>query len=197
MIEYVKGTIAECTPTYAVIDIGGLGYMVNISLTTYETIKEQSEAKLIIHEAIREDAYNLYGFATHEERTFFRLLIAVSGVGASTARIILSSCTTGELKRAIMLDDVKTIKGIKGIGQKTAERIIVDLKDKMEGLEINDTPTENKSSAKDNKVREDALSALEVLGFQRSAARKVVDAIISETTDATVEMVVKNAIKKL
>lgn len=196
MIEYVKGKIAECTPTYAIIDIGGLGYMVNISLTTYETIKDQEEAKLIIHEAIREDAYNLYGFATTEEREFFRLLIAVSGVGANTARMILSSSTTGDLKRAIMLDDVKSIKAIKGIGQKTAERIIVDLKDKMEGLETTETPA-NKMSAKDNKVREDALSALEVLGFQRSAARKVVDSIIAETADATVEAVVKTAIKRL
>lgn len=196
MIEYVKGKIAECTPTYAVIDIGGLGYMVNISLSTYEAIKEQSEAKLIIHEAIREDAYNLYGFATPEEREFFRLLIAVSGVGTNTARMILSSCTTGELKRAIMLDDVKTIKSIKGIGTKTAERIIVDLKDKMEGLETTEL-NKNNISSKDNKVREDALSALEVLGYPRSTARKVVDTIMAETADATVETVVKSAIKRL
>ena len=196
MIEYVKGKIAECTPTYAVIDIGGLGYMVNISLSTYEAIKEQSEAKLIIHEAIREDAYNLYGFATPEEREFFRLLIAVSGVGTNTARMILSSCTTGELKRAIMLDDVKTIKSIKGIGTKTAERIIVDLKDKMEGLETTEL-NKNNISLKDNKVREDALSALEVLGYPRSTARKVVDTIMAETADATVETVVKSAIKRL
>jgi Holliday junction DNA helicase RuvA len=196
MIEYVKGKIAECTPTYAVIDIGGLGYMVNISLSTYDAIKEQSEAKLIIHEAIREDAYNLYGFATPEEREFFRLLIAVSGVGTNTARMILSSCTTGELKRAIMLDDVKTIKSIKGIGTKTAERIIVDLKDKMEGLETTEL-NKNNVSSKDNKVREDALSALEVLGYPRSTARKVVDTIMAETADATVEIVVKSAIKRL
>lgn len=195
MIEYIKGPIAECTPTYAVIDIGGVGYLINISLSTYEAIKDAKEAKLIIHEAIREDAHNLYGFTTADERAFFRLLIAVSGVGASTARMILSSCTTSDLKKAIILEDVKTIKSVKGIGQKTAERIIVDLKDKMEGLDT--TELSDKLSTKDNKIREDALSALEVLGFPRNAARKVVDNIIAETDNATVEIVIKNAIKRL
>lgn len=192
MIDYIKGKLAECTPTYAVIDCNGVGYMANISLSTYTQIKEQQDVKLLIHEAIREDAYNLYGFATIEEREMFRLLTSVSGVGASTGRIILSAYPTSEIKRAITLDDVNTIKSIKGIGLKTAQRIIVELRDKVDKIESNEGEL---FALGDNKVKEEALSALEVLGFAKNVAQKVVDKIIKENPDMRVEGVVKLAIK--
>lgn len=192
MIDYIKGKLAECTPAYAVIDCGGVGYMASISLSTYTQIKDQTETKLLIHEAIREDAYNLFGFSTPEERDMFRLLISVSGIGANTARIILSAYPTTELKRAIKLEDINTIKSIKGIGLKTAQRLIVELRDKMDKIEIGEAdlfPSEN------NKTKEEALSALEVLGFQKSIAQKVVDKIVKDNPDMKVEGVVKLAIK--
>lgn len=195
MIDYIKGNLAECTPTYAVIDCNGVGYLANISLTTYTQIKDSQQAHLLIHEAIREDAYNLYGFSTLEERTLFRLLISVSGIGANTARMILSAYPTAELRRAIMTDDVNTIKSIKGIGLKTAQRLLVELRDKMSSLgEADDMAV---SAVQGNKVKDEALAALEVLGFTKAASTKVVDKILKDSPDLKVEGVVKMAIKML
>lgn len=196
MIDYIKGQIAECTATYAVIDCGGVGYMLNISLGTFTTIKDQQQTKLYVHEAIREDAYNLFGFATLDERDMFRLLITVSGVGANTARIILSAYPVSELTKAITTEDVNTIKSVKGIGLKTAQRIIVELKDKVNKIDATEIQGMSMSS-QNNKVREDALSALEALGYARSQAAKAVDKLLSDTPDAKVEQIVKGAFKLL
>lgn len=196
MIDYIKGTLAEVTPAYAVVDCGGVGYGANISLSTYTQIKDQQTVKLLIYEAIREDAYVLFGFAQADEREFFKLLISVSGVGANTARMILSAYPVSELRRAITLEDANTLKGIKGIGLKTAQRIIVELKDKMDKLDLVETG-ELFATTADNKVREEALSALEVLGFNKGASAKVVDKLLKETPDAEVAVVVKMAIKML
>ncbi len=197
MIDYIKGAIAECTATYAVIDCGGVGYFASISLGTYSAIKDCKETKLYVHEAIREDAYNLFGFSTLEEREMFRLLITVSGIGANTARVILSAYPTMELRRAIMVEDVNAIKSIKGIGLKTAQRLIVELKDKMAKFETEMPGDGELFAAPLSKSREDALAALEALGYQRSAATKVVDKILKDAQDAKVEQIVKEAFKLL
>lgn len=189
--------MAECTATYAVIDCGGVGYMAAITLGTYTAIKDQQKVKLLVHEAIREDAYNLYGFATSEEREMFRLLITVPSVGASSARMILSAYPTAELRRAILLDDVNAIKSIKGIGLKTAQKIIVELKDKVDKIEVGATAEGELFAPVNNKVREDSLSALEALGYARAQATKVVDKLLKEQPDAKVEQIVKGAFKLL
>ncbi len=194
MIDYVKGALTECSPAYAVVECGGVGYGVNISLSTYTQIKDQSNVKLLIHEAVREDAYVLYGFAQNDEREFFRLLISVSGVGANTARVILSAYPVSELARTIGQDDVNTLKSIKGIGLKTAQRIIVELRDKMDKM---GAATAEIFPSYDNRVREEALSALEVLGFNKAASQKVVDKLMRETPDITVETAIKQAMKLL
>jgi len=196
MIDYIKGPLAECTATYAVIDCNGVGYLMSISLGTYTTIKDQQQTKLYVHEAIREDAYNLFGFATIEERDMFRLLITVSGVGANTARVILSAYQTAELVKAITTEDVNAIKSVKGIGLKTAQRIIVELKDKVDKIEATDVQGALFVNT-NSKVREDALSALEALGYPRSQATKVVDKLIKEMPEAKVEQIVKSAFKLL
>lgn len=197
MIDYIKGELAECTATYAVIDCGGVGYMANISLGTYTAIKEQKTTKLYIHEAIREDAYNLFGFSTTEERQMFRYLITVSGVGPSTAQVILSAYPTQELRKAIMTEDVNSIKSVKGIGLKTAQKIIVELKDKMEKMETGDVTSGELFASPNSKVREDSLAALEALGYARAQAGKVVDKLLKEMPEAKVEQVVKSAFKLL
>lgn len=168
----------------------------SISLGTYTTIKDQQQTKLYVHEAIREDAYNLFGFATIEERDMFRLLITVSGVGANTARVILSAYQTAELVKAITTEDVNAIKSVKGIGLKTAQRIIVELKDKVDKIEATDVQGALFVNT-NSKVREDALSALEALGYPRSQATKVVDKLIKEMPEAKVEQIVKSAFKLL
>ncbi|MCF0189746.1 MAG: Holliday junction branch migration protein RuvA [Marinilabiliaceae bacterium] len=199
MIAYIYGNVAEATPAYAVIDCNGVGYMLNISLTTYTQIQNLQKVKLHVQEAIREDAYNLFGFFSTDEREVFRLLTSVSGIGANTARIILSAYQPQEIRRAIIMDDVNTIKGIKGIGLKTAQRIVVDLKDKMTKLEMQD---DNQTSSlfppmSQSPVRNEALSALEVLGFKKDAAQKDIDAILAKQPDLTVEQLVKLAIKEI
>ncbi len=195
MIDYIKGDLAECSPAFAVIDCGGVGYGAHISLSTYAQIKDSASVKLLIHEAVREDAYVLYGFAESDEREMFRLLISVSGVGANTARMILSAYPVGEVQRAIMSDDVKMLSGIKGIGTKTAQRLVVDLKDKVGKMDVGEageifTPS-------NNTARQEALSALEVLGFNKGASQKVLDKIFAATPDVAVEAAIKQAIKLL
>lgn len=198
MIEFIRGALAELNPTYAVIECGGVGYMANISLNTYSALEGKSEAKLYIHEAIREDAYQLYGFETTSEREVFRLLTSVSGVGASTARVMVSAMNAGELKSVIMSENVKALKGIKGIGLKTAERIVVELKDKIGKLDVDGAPSASQpAAAPTSTTKEESLQALEVLGYNKAQASKVVDKILSDNPELNVEGVVKAAFKML
>jgi len=193
MIDYIKGKLAELTPTYVVVENEGIGYFVSISLSTYTRLEGRDDYKILVHEIIREDSHQLFGFADREERDIFRLLISVSGVGAGTARMMLSSLSHDEIEKAILGSDVNTLKSIKGIGLKTAQRIIVDLKDKV-GKQSG--PGEIFAFT-DNTKREEALSALVMLGFGKSAVFKVLDRIIREEKDLTVEELIKKALKSL
>jgi Holliday junction DNA helicase RuvA len=193
MIDYIKGTITQITPAFLTVETGGIGYFINISLTTFSKLEGKNEYKILVHEVIREDAHQLYGFADLEEREIFRLLISVSGVGAATARMMLSSLSPAEVERAIIGSEVNVLKSVKGIGLKTAQRIIVDLKDKLgkqsETGEIFGFP--------DNTRREEALSALVMLGFAKSAVSKVLDKILREEKNLSVEDLIKRALKNL
>ena len=164
MYAYITGRIAEKSPTCVVLDNQGIGYCINITLNTFTAIGEKEEVRLYVHEQILEDAHNLFGFYSAKERDLFELLISVSGVGCNTARLILSSLTVNELSNAIANDDVKTIQAVKGIGAKTAQRIVIDLKDK---LKKNDFPTEIFAVA-NNTIKSEALSALTILGFSKA-----------------------------
>jgi Holliday junction DNA helicase RuvA len=193
MIDYVTGRIAELTPAFVVVDNGGIGYFASISLSTYSRLEGKAECILLVHEVIREDSHQLYGFSDKDERDIFRLLITVSGVGANTARMMLSSLTHDEVEKAILGSDVNTLKGIKGIGLKTAQRIIVDLKDKIG----KHTGTGEIFAFTDNTKREEALSALVMLGFGKSAVLKALDGIIRQEKNLTVEDLIKRALKCL
>lgn len=193
MYDFISGKIVKSSPAHVVIENNGLGYFINISLNTFSSVKERKEASLFVHENIREDAYNLYGFFEESERDLFRHLISVSGIGPNTARMMLSSLQPDELRAAILTGNVDFLKGIKGIGLKTAQRIIVDLKDKL-----SKEPSDQKLFAlTDNTVREEALSALVMLGFPKANAQKVVEKIISGQPDCKVELLVKQALKML
>ena len=193
MIDYIKGTITRITPAFLVIETGGVGYLVNISLTTFSKLEHKSEFKVLVHEVIREDAHLLFGFAEEEEREIFRLLISVTGVGASTARMVLSSLPALEIERAITTGDVNALKSVKGIGLKTAQRIIVDLRDKV-GKSSTGSEIFNIS---DNTNRDEALSALVMLGFAKNAVSKVLDNIVREEKNLTVEDMIRKALKNL
>ena len=197
MIEYLKGEIAEVTPTMAVIDCNGVGYGINISLNTYSAIQHLKSVKLYIYEGIREDAYVLYGFATKHERELFLLLITVSGIGGNTARMIVSALSPSELCNVISSGNDKLLKTVKGIGLKTAQRIIVDLKDKIgtTGFEAQDGSTLLQSSH--SEAHEEAIAALTMLGFPLAPSQKVVTAILKEEPNLTVEKVIKLALKRL
>lgn len=200
MIDYVKGELAELTPALAVVECHGVGYGVNISLNTYAAIQGKHEVKLYIHEAIREDAYVLWGFASKQERELFLLLITVSGIGGNTARMILSSLTPAELVDVISTDNAKLLKNVKGIGLKTAQRIIVDLKDKIVKTDVasqSATLSLGETSNASKEIQEEAVSALTMLGFQAAASQKVVVGILKEDPSATVEKVIKLALKQL
>lgn len=190
MIEYVKGNIAELTPTYAVIECGGLGYMLCTTLSTFEALSGTKEAKLLVHESIREDAYQLFGFISEQERQLFRLLIGVSGVGANTARMILSSIPASELEVVISSGDHARLKNVKGIGTKTAQRIIVDLRDKIKPTEdtLINQPVNNSD------VYEEALLALVMLGFARAQSQKVLKKIFDADPTIKVEVAIKKAL---
>ena len=188
MIEYIKGELAELTPTYAVIDCSGVGYLLNISLPAFTRLEGQRNAKLLVHEAIREDAHVLYGFIDEQERSLFRLLIGVSGVGANTALMILSSIAAPELEMVIATGDVAKLKNVKGIGTKTAQRIIVDLKDKIKPL--GDALIEQPTVV--SVVFDEALAAMVMLGFPRQQVHKV----LKKLFDADPTLKVENAIKK-
>lgn len=205
MIEYIKGELADLTPALAVVEAGGVGYALNISLTTYTRIQGQKQVKLFVHENLvtggRDDSYTLYGFSTKQERELYRLLISVSGVGANTARMMLSSFTPAELCNAIANGDEKLIKGAKGIGLKTAQRIIVDLKDKIVSMgitgELHVAESHNATPAVNAQVKDEAVSALTMLGFSPAPSAKVVTQILTEKPDLAVEMVVKEALKRI
>ncbi len=201
MLEYVKGEIAELAPANAVIDCHGVGYMLNISLNTYSAIQGKKEAKLFVYEAIREDAYVLFGFATKQERELFLQLISVSGIGGNTARTILSALSPSELVNVISSENTQLLKSVKGIGLKTAQRIIVELKDKLQtdGLAMGDATVVNvpKSDSVNREVQQEAVSALTMLGFPVAPSQKVVYTILKEEPDAAVERVIKLALKRL
>ncbi|AVM57287.1 Holliday junction branch migration protein RuvA [Bacteroides heparinolyticus] len=200
MIEYIKGEIAELRPATAVIDCNGLGYGINISLNTYAAIQGKKECKLYIHEAIREDAYTLYGFANKQERELFLLLISVSGIGGNTARMILSALSPSELINVISTENATLLKTVKGIGLKTAQRVIVDLKDKIKtGSVATDTAgiMGIPASTINAQVQEEAISALTMLGFAQAPSQKVVLAILQEDPQAPVEQVIKIALKRM
>jgi Holliday junction DNA helicase RuvA len=193
MIDYIKGEIARVTPTFLIMETGGIGYQINISLTTFSRLENMKEFKVLIHEVIREDSHQLFGFAEEGERDIFRLLISVSGVGANTARMMLSSLSPGEIEKAILGSDVNLLKSVKGIGLKTAQRIIVDLKDKLG----KHTGTGEIFAFADNTRRDEALSALVMLGFAKSTVSKVLDKIVRDEKNLTVEDMIKRALKNL
>ncbi|WP_276893547.1 Holliday junction branch migration protein RuvA [Hallella bergensis] len=205
MIEYIQGELTELTPALAVVETGGIGYALSISLTTYDDIQGKKAVKLYVHEAIqtggRDDNYTLYGFASKQERELYRMLITVSGVGANTARTMLSSLTPKELCNAIANGDEKLIKSVKGIGLKTAQRVIVDLRDKIVSSGIAEVlhagTSDTKVSAVNTAVKDEAVSALTMLGFSPAPAAKTVTAILTEQPDMVVEMVVKEALKRI
>ena len=199
MIEYIKGELTELTPALATVEAAGVGYGLNISLTTYSSIQVKQDVKLYVFESIREDAHVLYGFVSKKEREMFELLITVSGVGPNTARMMLSSMSVAELCNAISRGDERLIKGIKGIGKMTAQRIIVDLRDKIVALGIADEiPTGGQVSAPVNTaVKDEAVSALTMLGFAPAPTQKVVLAILQAQPDLPVEQVVKQALKQI
>ncbi|MFC0875841.1 Holliday junction branch migration protein RuvA [Saccharicrinis sp. FJH2] len=193
MISYIKGEIADKFPTHVVIDVHGIGYHINISLNTFSQIAEQKQILLHIHEIIREDTHELYGFWSVREREVFRHLISVSGIGANTARMILSSLQVEELEQVIISGNVNVLKSIKGIGLKTAQRVIVDLKDKI---------GKSASAAEiftltDNTIKNEALSALVMLGFTRNASEKAIDKVLKTSGNYAVEEVIKLALKQL
>lgn len=192
MITHVDGILEEKNPAYAVIDVNGVGYFLHITLTTFSNLPEQGRVRLFTHLSIREDAHTLFGFGSKKEREMYRLLISVSGVGPSTARMILSSLSSEEVAQAILSEDVNTFKRVKGIGAKSAQRIIVDLKDKVEktGLDIENISPQN------NTIKVEALSALVVLGIDKKKAESSIDKILAKAgSDITVEDVIKSTLK--
>ena len=197
MIEYIKGVIAELNPAYAIIDNHGIGYMLNISLSTYDNLTHgdsNQEAMLYVHEAIREDAHLLYGFATRQERDAFLLLISVSGVGPNTARMILSSMNVDEFSQAVSSNNVAMLKSVKGVGAKTAQRIIVDLRDKIKPtghtlLQQTGGPT--------GEAFDEALAALVMLGFSQQASQKVLKSLFASNQGLTAEQAIKQALKMM
>jgi len=193
MITHLSGRLIEKNPTHVIIDCNGVGYFINISLHTFSGISDGEAVRLYTHLQVKEDSHTLYGFVDKMEREIFRLLISVSGIGANIARTMLSSLHPDQIKQAIASGDVATIQSIKGIGAKTAQRVILDLKDKI--LKVFDIDLESAVSSNTNK--EEALSALETLGFARKQADKVCSGILKETPDATVEQIIKEALKKL
>ena len=199
MIEYIKGELTELSPAMATVEAAGVGYGLNISLTTFSAIQGKKEEKLYVYESIREDAHVLFGFVSKKEREMFELLITVSGVGPNTARMMLSSMSVAELCNAISRGDERLIKGIKGIGKMTAQRIIVDLRDKIVALGITDEiPAGGTMAAPvNNAVKDEAVRALTMLGFAPAPTQKVVVAILTEQPDLPVEQVVKLALKQI
>jgi len=193
MITHIRGKLVEKNPTYAIVECNGVGYFLNISLNTFSKIPDSEAVLLYTHLSIREDAHTLFGFADKTEREIFKLLISVSGVGPSIARTMLSSMTTDQIQQAIASEDVATIQSVKGIGGKTAQRVIVDLKDKI--LKTYELSEDSVNS--NNTIKEEALSALEVLGFTRKQVDMIIQRIIQESPDISLENIIKQALKNL
>lgn len=193
MFEFIKGEVIEKNPSFAIIENNSIGYFVNISLNTYSKIENVNNVKIYIHQIVREDSNAMFGFFDKSEREIFRLLISISGIGANTARVMLSSLSPEEIKNAIQTENVNLIKSVKGIGLKTAQRVIIELKDKINKTEIETggIPTINNSN------KDEALSALIMLGFVKKSAEKVIDKIISENKNTSIEDIVKQALKSL
>lgn len=199
MYEYITGQVAEATPTYAVIEAGGVGYFINISLKTYSDIESKQQARLFVHFIVREDQQTLFGFSTKLERELFRQLISVSGVGGNTARMILSTYSSHELQNIIATENAVLLKNVKGLGLKTAQKIIVELSGKMIELGASEmmTPTIKGAAPQNNETYNEALAALAMLGFQKSASEKVLKSIFGDTPDIAVEDAVRAALKRL
>lgn len=197
MYEYISGLVAELAPTYAVIDAGGVGYYINISLQTYAAVEGEKSARLYIHYVVREDAQLLYGFATKVERELFRHLISVSGVGGNTARMILSTYSSDELRNIIATENAVLLKNVKGLGLKTAQKIIVELSGKMLNLGVSVQMPAVAVAEKGSAIYDETMAALVMLGFQKSASEKVVKAILSESPTITVEDAVRQALRRL
>ncbi len=193
MFEYIKGSVASLKPSHIVLEVNSIGYFVTISLNTYTQLNGVDSVKLFIHQVIREDAHQLYGFATEPERELFRMLISVSGIGANTAIMMFSSLSPDEISNAILNENVNLLKSIKGIGVKTAQRVIIDLKDKVGKSPI----SEQFVASADNTLRNEALSALVMLGFAKKPAEKELDKILAAQSNLSVENVIKLALKSL
>ena len=194
MITHIKGKLIEKSPTSVIIDLNGIGYLINISLNTFSAIPDQENLKLYTHLQIKEDSHTLFGFYSLKEREIFRLLISVSGIGASIARTMLSSLTPEQIIQGISIGDSAMIQSVKGIGLKTSQRVIIELKDKV--LKIYDLD-DKISFQNNNTAKEEALSALEVLGINKKTSEKLVDKIILDNADASVELIIKEALKNL
>lgn len=206
MIEYIKGNLTDLTPTYAVIEAAGVGYAINIALPSYSALagKENTETKLFVTEIIREDTHDLFGFFTRGERELFLMLMTVSGIGANTARMIMSAYNASEIRQIIATGNARALSQVKGLGPKTAQRIIVDLKDKVLKVDLENQVQGIKSQdgllssvEVDNEVKQEAVSALTMLGFAAAASGKVVDKILTADANASVEQVIKQALKML
>lgn len=199
MYEYINGQVVEATPTYAVIEAAGVGYFINISLKTYSDIENAQQARLYVHFIVREDQQTLFGFSTKLERELFRQLISVSGVGGNTARMILSTYSSHELQNIIATENAVLLKNVKGLGLKTAQKIIVELSGKMIELGTSDmmTPTIKTSNAQNNEAYNEALAALSMLGFQKAASEKALKAIFQESPSISVEEAIRSALKRL
>ena len=195
MIEYIKGQIIELTPTELILECGGIGYSILISLQTYEALQLQTQTVAYIHHYIREDEELFYGFATKDERELFRLLIGVSGIGVNSARMMLSSLTSEEIRNAILAEDINKIKSVKGIGLKSAQRLVLELKDKIVKGAGADTGVLLKVDS--SAVVDEATTALVMLGFSKAAINKVMPAILKENPQARVEDIIKSALKRL
>tara|TARA_B110001454_G_scaffold167923_1_gene157991 strand:+ start:438 stop:1019 length:582 start_codon:yes stop_codon:yes gene_type:complete len=193
MITQIKGRLVEKTPTYVVVDCSGVGYLLHISLQTFSSLPDSELLTLYAHLAVKEDSHTLYGFISKVEREIFRMLISVSGVGPSIARTMLSSMTSEEIQQAIASENIALIQSVKGIGAKTAQRVIIDLKDKI----LKTFDMDSISLTPSNTNKEEALSALEVLGFNKKQSDKVLSAILAEEIDASVEVLIKKALKSL
>ncbi|MBO7311403.1 MAG: Holliday junction branch migration protein RuvA [Alistipes sp.] len=197
MYEYISGIVAEATPTYAVIEAAGVGYFINISLKTYSDIEHEREAKLYVHFIVREDQQTLFGFSTKLERELFRQLISVSGVGGNTARMILSTYSPKELQSIIATENAVLLKNVKGLGLKTAQKIIVELSGKMLELGASDLMMPQMTATANNATYDEAMAALAMLGFQKSASDKALKAIFKENPSISVEEAIRTALKRL
>ena len=197
MIEYIRGTLEELTPALAVVDCGGVGYGLNISLGTFSALQGRKEVKLLAVEVIREDSYTLWGFATRSERELFLQLTSVSGIGAGMARMILSAFSPAELAEGISSGNDRALKGVKGIGPKAAQRIIVDLRDKILGLDITPTQTMGAAQTLNKEVQQEAVAALTMLGFSPAPSAKVVNKLLTDNPELPVEQIIKQALKML